>query len=264
MRRAIDRHGLARGGVISDACRVKRYALLPLLLMTATTLTTAKPAPADARQLADTLAQIDLRNGCVPKAAAFVHRYLLDHPKETGNLYFLTLADDRGGEDGHAVALFTHEQQMWIYDYELGVMPTQIAAANFDWRSAQKTVAKLLRERLREAVAARRMEKTPIILPVAPSCEEQVLAASAMLSRTMKVAVIKTGRDSRSGACAWDLVGRVWVYSPEHGTAWATPDGQRSYEQLVGEALGKFGVREAFELFNVRVRGGGGVVGPAG
>ena len=230
--------------------RVKTTTLASVLLLTAASAATGRPLPADVTELSDSLARIELTKACVPKTAAFLDRYLAAHLTEKGTLFFVPLTDETGAVDYHAVALFTFEQRRWIYDHELGLLPSDLPIGDFDHKSAQPIVARILRSELPAAQAAYTRERRLLGSPSVRDTRAQALDAASMLGLPLRAAVIRIAGDG-GHATAWDFVDQVWVYAPGRGSSWARPDGAKSYHALVAEALAHLGLKQPFEILPV-------------
>lgn len=229
---------------------MKPTTLASALCLLAATAAAGPPLPADITALSDGLARIELTKACVPKTAAFLDRYVAAHTTEHGTLFFVPLPDDTGAVEYHAVALFTFAQRRWIYDHELGLLPSDLPPGDFDHKWAQPIVAGILRAALPAAQAARTRQRRLSGCPGARDPRAQALDAASMLGRPLRAAVIHIAGDG-GHATAWDFVDLVWVYAPGRGSSWARPDGVKNYHALVADALANLGLKQPFEILPV-------------
>ncbi|HVU18506.1 MAG TPA: hypothetical protein VHD32_16505 [Candidatus Didemnitutus sp.] len=228
---------------------MKTAALASVLSLTVTSAA-ARALPPDIIALSDRLARIELTKACVPKTAAFLDRYLAAHATESGTFFLVPLSDKVGTVEYHAVALFTFGQRRWIYDHELGVLPSDLPVENLDLKAAQPVVAHILRSELPRAQAAYTRQQELCGGPSGRDVRAQALASAEMLGFPLRAAVIRLSPGGGE-ATAWDFMDQVWVYAPGRGTSWARPDGVKRYRTLVSEALAKLGLKPSFEIFPV-------------
>jgi hypothetical protein len=226
---------------------MKTTTLASLLFLTAASAAAGGPLPADVLKLSADLARIELTQACVPKTAAFLDRYLAAHVTEKGTLFFVPLTDETGAVDYHAEALFTFAQRRWIYDHELGLLPSELPIGDFDHKSAQPIVAGILRSALPEAQVAYTRERRLFGRHNPGDTRAQARDAASMLGRRLRAAVICIAGDG-GHATAWDFVAQVWVYVPGRGSSWVRPDGVKNYHSLVAEGLAKLGLKQPFEV----------------